>query len=169
MKKYLMIGLSVFFACVFFLLLRSDRESGRDIKIRGNSFIDGLTILQKKDGAPFWTLTARKADFREGEKKVELSDITMVLHKNSMTFYTDNGTYDLSNQNFTTGGEIRAEAKDYTIRVDSIDYEASSGEFKTGGRIQVEGKKFKADGKGMKVDSEQKVRILKDVKATFYK
>lgn len=169
MKKILMIGLSVFFACMFFVLFRSDRESGRDIRIKGNSFIDGLTILHKKDGAPFWMLTARKADFQEGEKMVELNDITMMLHKNSMVFYTDKGTYDLSNQNFATEGEIRAKAKDYTIKVDSIDYEASSGEFKTEGRIQVEGKKFKADGRGMKVDSEQKVRILKDVKATFYK
>lgn len=164
-----MVGLSVFFACMLLVLFMSDREVVREIKIKGTSFFDGLTILQKKDGAPVWTLTARKAYFRDGEKIVDLKDISMLLHKNGMVFYADKGTYDLSNRNFNTECEIRAKVKDYTIKVDSIDYEDFSGEFKTEGRIQVEGKKFKVDGKGMKVDSGQKVRILKDVKATFYK
>ncbi|MEW6213667.1 MAG: LPS export ABC transporter periplasmic protein LptC, partial [Nitrospirota bacterium] len=91
------------------------------------------------------------------------------VEKNGLVLYADKGIYNLSNRNFTTEGEIRAKAKDYTITADSIDYEASSGEIKTEGRIKIEGKRFKVAGKGMKANSEQRVRVLKDVKATFYK
>lgn len=169
MKRFFMIGLSLFFACILFIMLRSERESSEDLKIKGNSFIDGLKILHEKDGNAIWALTARKADFTEGENMVELSDVTVVFQKNGMRLYADKGIYDLFTRNFATEGKIRAEAEDYTITTALIDYEASSGKIKTEDSVKVEGKRFKVEGKGMTVDSEQKLRILKDVKATFYK
>lgn len=169
MKKILMVGLSILFFSMLFMMLRNGREISGDLQIKGNSFIEGLRILQKNNGTAIWTLSARKADFIEGEDKAELSDITMIIQKNGLVLYADNGIYNLSDQRFTTEGEVKADAKDYTIIADSVDYEASSGEIKTGGRIKVEGKKFKVEGKGMKTDAGQKVSILNDVKATFYK
>jgi hypothetical protein len=169
MKKVLLIGLSISLLCTLFVLLRNDREIGGDLKIKGDSFIEGLKILHQKDGITVWTLNARKADFIKGGDKAELADISVVIQKNNMGLHADKGVYDLSAERFTTDGEIKAEAKDYTITADSIDYEASSGEIKTGGRIRVEGKKFKVEGKGMKADAGQKMSILNDVKATFYK
>jgi len=168
MKRIPMIGLSIFFASILLIIFMSDKESSKDLTIESNSFIDGLKIIQKKDGTPFWTLTARKADFKGGKNIVELSDVIMVLHRNNVILSTDKGTYDLSNQNLTTETPIRAEGKEYTITAGSIDYEASSGELTSEDRITIKGKSFTVDGKGIKVDSEQKVRILKDVKATFH-
>lgn len=169
MKKLAMIGISLFFASIFFLLFGIDREGIKEMKVKSDSSFEGLTILQKKDGALVWTLTARKADIKEDENIAKLTDITLVLQKNGMVLYTDRGTYDLTSRDFTAESEIRGKAKDYTIKVDSIDYEDISGEFKTEGQVHVEGKKLRVDGKGMMVDAEQKVRILKDVKATFHK
>ncbi len=169
MKKVLMIGLSLSLLCMLFVVLRNGREISGDLKIKGDSFIEGLKILHQKNGIPVWTLSARKADFIEGEDKAELVDISVVIQKNDMVLHADKGVYDLSDQRFTTEGVVKAEAKDYTITADSIDYEASSGEIKTEGWIKVEGKKFIVEGKGMKADTEQKVSILNDVRATFYK
>lgn len=154
---------------MLFVLLRSSREISGDLKIKGDSFIEGLKILHQKDGVTVWTLNARRANFIEGEDKAELADISVVIQKNDMVLHADKGVYDLSDQRFTTDGEIKAEAKDYTITADSIDYEASSGEIETKGRVKVESKKFSVEGRGMKTDAEQKVRILNDVRATFYK
>lgn len=169
MKKIVLVCLSFFFVSMLFVILRSERELSKDFQIKGSSFFEGLKILQKKDANIVWTLLAKRADFIEGENMVKLSDITMTIQKNGVVFYAEKGVYNLSNKNFTAQGPIRAKATDYTIIADSIDYDDSSGNFKTEGFIAVEGKKFKVDGKGMRVDSEQKVRILKDVKATFYK
>jgi lipopolysaccharide export system protein LptC len=150
-------------------MLRGERESSVNVKVKSNSFIEGLRILHEKNGNTVWTLTARKADFTDDGNRAELNDLTVTVQKNGMTLYADKGTYDLSTRNFTINSEIRAVAKDYQITTSSIDYEASSGNAKTDERITVEGKKFKVEGKGMTLDSEQKVRIQNDVKATFYK
>jgi LPS export ABC transporter protein LptC len=170
MKKVFMTGLSVLLFISLFLMLRTGRENTGDLQIKkGNSFIEDIRILQKKKGATVWTLTASKADFKEGENKAELSDIHMALPKNDVVLRADKGIYDFSERSLTTESVVKAEAKDYKITADSIDYEISSGKISTGGRIKVEGRGFMVEGKGMKADTEQKVRIYNDVKATFQK
>jgi Lipopolysaccharide-assembly, LptC-related len=169
MARILMTGLSILLFGTLFLMLRNGSETDVDLRIKSNSFIDGLRILHNKNGINLWTLNARRADFTEGGDKARLSDINMVIKKEGLILYADRGIYDLDEQRFTTEGIVKAETKDYTITADSIDYEASLGEIKTGGRIKVEGKRFRVEGKGMKADAGQKVSVFNDVKATFNK
>lgn len=169
MKKILAIVLSILFFSMLFVMLRNSNEITRDLQIKGNSFIEGLKILHKKNGITIWTLSAKKADFMEGENKAELSDINMVMQKNGLVLYADKGVYNLLDQDFTTDSLVKAEGRDFVITADSIDYETSSGKIKTEGQVEVKSKKFKVEGKGMRADEEQKVSILNDVKAIFYK
>ena len=169
MKRYLMVVLCLLFAGTLFIMLRNDRENIEKIKIKKTSFIEGLEILYRKNGKAIWKLNARQADFTDDENMVELSNLTVTVQENGMTFYADTGRYDLLSRNFIINSDIQAEAEDYRIITSSIDYDASTGNAKTDERIIVEGKKFKVEGKGMTLDSEQKVRIRSDVKATFYK
>jgi lipopolysaccharide assembly outer membrane protein LptD (OstA) len=169
MKRILMTGLSILLFGTLFVMLRNGSEIDGDLRIKSSSFIDGLRILHKKNGIDLWTLNAKRADFTEGGDKAQLSDINLVIQKEGLILYADRGTYDLTEQRFTTEGIVKAETKDYTITADSIDYKASLGEIKTGGRIKVEGKSFRVEGRGMKADAGQKVSVLNDVKATFNK
>lgn len=169
MKKFLMVVLCLIFASTLFVMLMNDRENIEKIKIKKTSFIEGLEILYRKNGKAIWKLNARQADFTDDENMVELSNLTVTVQENGMTFYADTGRYDLLSRNFIINSDIQAEAEDYRIITSSLDYDASSGNAKTDERIIVEGKKFKVEGKGMTLDSEQKVRIRNDVKATFYK
>ena len=66
-----MIGLSVLLFVALLIVLKAGRENGGDIQIKGSSFLENLTIVQKKDGQPLWTLTASRADFKENEDKAE--------------------------------------------------------------------------------------------------
>lgn len=169
MKKFLMVVLCLIFASTLFVMLMNDRENIEKIKIKKTSFIEGLEILYRKNGKAIWKLNARQADFTDDENMVDLSNLTVTVQENGMTFYADTGRYDLLSRNFIINSDIQAEAEDYRIITSSLDYDASSGNAKTDERIIVEGKKFKVEGKGMTLDSEQKVRIRNDVKATFYK
>lgn len=166
MKKILIAGFLIFTLCILFVISRSNKEITSNLHTKDNSFIEGVRILQKENGVTVWTLIAKRADFIED--KAQLSDIMVLLHKSGFVIYSDKGTYDFSNRNFTVPTKIVAKSKDYTILAESIDYEASSGEIKSEGWIEVEGKGFRFTGKGMNADS-KKVRILKDVKAIFYK
>lgn len=150
-------------------MLRSGKEMVGDIQTRTDSFLEDIRIVQKKDGVTTWTLTASKADFREGEQKAELSDIELRIEKNGMILHADRGVYDLSTQSFSTDETVKASGKDINLSADSLDYEVASGKIRTDGKIRVEGKGFSVEGTGMQADSEQKVNILNDVKATFHK
>lgn len=164
-----MLVLCLIFAGTLFVMLINDRENIEKIKVKKTSFIEGLEILYRKNGKAIWKLNARKADFTDDENMVDLSNLTVTVQENGMIFYADTGRYDLLSRNFIINSDIQAESEDYRIITSSLDYDASSGNARTDERIIVEGKKFKVEGKGMTLDSEQKVRIRNDVKATFYK
>lgn len=168
MKKIFMVLLCLFFASVLFIMLRSEKEGTENLKIKNKSFIEGLTIHHQVDGTTLWTLTAKRADIAENENMADLSDITVVVQKNGMILHANKGTYDLTARNFTINSEIQADTKDYKIVTSSINYDASTGEIKTDERVTAEGKRFKIEGKGMTLDSEQRVKVQKDVKATFH-
>jgi lipopolysaccharide assembly outer membrane protein LptD (OstA) len=169
MKKGLMIGLSVLLFVALLIVLKAGRENGVDVQVKGGSFLENLTIVEKKDGQPLWTLTASRADFKENEDKAELSDINLVMEKDHVTLQADKGLYDLSERSFTTDSAVKAMSQDYRITADSIDYEVASGMIQTQGRIRLESKGFGVEGEGMKSEADHKVRILNDVKATFHR
>jgi len=166
-----MFVLCLFFASTLFFMLRSDKESIENIKVKSHSFIEGLEILYRRDGDTIWKLNARRADFTDDENTAGLSNITVTIQKNGMTLSADKGEYDLLKKNFTINSDIRAEATEYRIITSSMDYDASTGDITTDDKIIVEGKtkKFTIEGKGGTLDSKQNVRIHNDVKATFYR
>jgi len=168
MKKVLMIGLSVLFFGSFVLMLRTGKEMTGDVQIRGGSSMEGIRILQKKNGATVWTLTADKADFTEGDNKAKLSNVRMMIPKNGLVLHADKGTYDLSDKSFKTECIVKADTKDYNIVADSMDYDVSSGKIRTGGQVKLESKRLKVEGKGMDADQGE-VKVFNDVTATFNK
>jgi LPS export ABC transporter protein LptC len=168
MKKVLMIGLSVLLFGSFVLMLRTGREMNGDLQISGGSSIEGIKILQKKNGATVWTLTADKADFIEGDNKAELSNVRMIIPKNSLVLHANKGIYDLSDKSFKTECVVKADTKDYNIVADSMDYDVSSGRIKTGGLVKLESKRLTVEGKGMDADQGE-VKVFNNVTATFNK
>jgi lipopolysaccharide assembly outer membrane protein LptD (OstA) len=169
MKKGLMIGVSVLLFSILFLALKGGRENSGDLQVKSTSFIKDIKILQKKSGATLWTLTARKADFKEGGDKAELSDVNVFIEKSRVSLHADKGLYNLTERSFTTDSMVDAVSKNYKISADSIDYETSSDKIKSEGRIKLEGKGFSVEGEGMKAEGNKKVSILNNVKATFRK
>lgn len=169
MKRGLLIGISIISFTLLLIMLIPTREIDIKLNIKEGSFLEDLKIIHKKTGMTAWILNAEKAVFTESDEKAELEKIQLFIPENDVTLFADKGIYNLSEQSFTTGGAIKAKAKDYTIKAEMIDYEISSGTIEAAGKIEVEGKGFKIEGRGMKVDKEQKVRIYNDVKAIFYK
>ena len=167
MKKLVMAGLSVLLLGALFVVLKTGRDTGEDLKLKGSSFLEGITIIQKDNGQPLWTLTASKADLLDNEEKAELSDVSLVMEKDQVTLRVDKGEYNLSEGSFSTDNVVRASAKNFRISADSLDYDVTSGKLQTKGRIQLESKGCTVEGEGMKSDSRDKVRILKDVRATY--
>ncbi len=169
MNRVLLILISFLLISGLFLAFKSGKENIGDIRTKSSSSIEDLKIIQKKNGNTLWTLTAKNADIIEKESMAELKDITLVLSQQDVSIHAGKGIYNFKDKSFTTDSAVKAEGKKYKILADSIDYEISSGDIKTDGEIKVEGKGFSIEGKGLQTESNQKVRVLKDVKATFQK
>lgn len=163
-----MIGLSIVLFSLILLMIHDRRDMSGDLQIKGNSFIENITIIQKKDGEPLWTLHAAKADFFKGEDKAELHDMSLLMEKNNIVLYTDRGVYSLSEKRFTTDQVVKAQAEDFLITADSIDFDISAGTIETSGRVELESENITVTGKGLKKTAGQTITIYDDVKATFY-
>ncbi|MCE5194202.1 MAG: LPS export ABC transporter periplasmic protein LptC [Nitrospiraceae bacterium] len=168
MKRKFLFLLFLIFSVAVFLITRENRELEKDFRLKGDSFIEGLKIVQKKNGNNIWVLNAKRADIVEKENKAMLSNIEILITEKEMKIRAADGLYDMSGKKFTLLGNIIADTKDYTIIANTAEW-TSNGEIKTKGDVKIEGRRFTIQGVGIEANSGQKVRILKDVKAVFYR
>lgn len=169
MKKKVLLLISLFLLSFVFLFFGNNRGLDKALLLKGGSFIEGLKIVHKKNGTSMWTLNASRADIIEGSDRVKLNDVVLTIENKEMTVYAPGGFYDMESRDMTLNGKIKAVSKDYTIITESAEWNQSKGEIKTKEAVKIESKKFNVEGSGMEADSEQKVRILKNVKATFFR
>ncbi|MDP2156777.1 MAG: LPS export ABC transporter periplasmic protein LptC, partial [Nitrospirota bacterium] len=129
---------------------------------------EGLKIINKKNGVTDWVLWAKRADMTKDGKEALLSGVEMKLESQGMTVTADKGVYDMETRQVSVEGVLRASNNNYVLTTSQARIDGSKGNFATAGDVTIEGRKFELKGKGMQAENnQQKVRILKDVKATF--
>jgi len=168
MKKGFKIGLSIAIAFLFFLMIRDGRDEDSNFQLQGNSYMEGIQIIQKDNGKALWTLYAKRADFCEGEEKADLTDMSMVMPKNDIVLSTERGVYSLSDKRFMAKSAVKARAREFIITADSIDYDVSAGSMKSDGRVELDSEKIRIEGRGFETANGRKITVYDDVKATFY-
>lgn len=169
MKKSLLVILSLFIFSLFFYMVRGEKGSRPDLRQKGESFIEGLRIVHKKNGSNSWVLTAKRADISENGDKARLTDLEMKIEHKGMKVQAASGLYSMSDRNLTIDGMVVASNGDFEITSENVTFDSGAGILKTDGSVRVEGKKFSLDGSGMDIDNaSQKVRILRNVKAVFH-
>jgi LPS export ABC transporter protein LptC len=168
MKKILLLLASFLLFSFFFFLVEGEKVNKMDVRLKGESFFEGLRIIQKKNGVQNWVLVARRADISKGGDEAHLTDIEMEVKSRGMTIYAEKGLYNLNSKKISIDGAITAKNSNYSITTGEVEIDSTAGLLKTGEDVHIEGRKFTLQGKGMELDNnDQKVRILKDVKATF--
>ena len=169
MRKSWSLFLSLFLLVFLFFLLKDEGGMKPDILLKGNSFIEGMRIIYKKNGARNWTLTAKRADISDEGNKAYLTDVAMTLETRGLTLYADRGLYRMTDKTLTVDGKIIARGETYAITSAGGEFDNGNSNFRTGGEVRIDSRKFTVQGRGMNIDgSGQKVRILRDVKAVFY-
>jgi LPS export ABC transporter protein LptC len=169
MKKSLLALASFLLLSIFFFMFGGEKSNKYGIHQKGESFFEGLRIIQKKDGVPNWVLTAKRADISKDGNQANLTDIEMEVKSKGITIYAGKGLYDLNTRRISVDGNITARSKNYSLTTGQVEIDSAKGILKTGNDVLIEGRKFTLQGKGMEMNNnDQKVRILKDVKATFH-
>lgn len=167
MKKGVLAGLVCALLFGIFSLVRTGSEPDTDVRVHGGSFLEDITIVQKKKGLTVWTLKSEKAVFGDSGKRAELQTVRLAFPQNNLMLFADSGTYDFSQKSFSADTAVEAEGQDYRIRADSLDLDVSSAVIRTEGRVHLVGKGFSLEGEGMKAGKEPRVKIFRDVKAIF--
>ena len=166
-KKVIFLLLIVISSGVFFYNL-SEKAAKLSVQMTGDSFFEGVKIVNKKDGVTDWILTAKRADLSRDGKEALLNGVEMQLEKNGVTVEAEKGLYDMETKKISVDGVITARNKNYVMTTSEARIDSDAGTLETEREVKIEGKKFSLEGKGMIADNgEQKVRILNNVKATF--
>jgi len=168
MLKKILFSVLVIVALTIFVLIFSEKGGKLDVQVKGDSFFEGLKIVNRKNGVTDWTLWAKRADMTRDGKEARLSGVEVKLDKQDMTISADNGLYNMETRQIFVEGVLHARNNDSVLTTSQARIDGSKGNFDAAGDVRIEGKRFEVQGKGMKADNNQhKVRILKDVKATF--
>ena len=168
MVKKLLFLVLIIASLTFVILLRSDKGPKLDIQAKGDSFFEGLKIVNKKNGVTDWILWAKRADMTRDGKEAMLSGVEMKLESQGMTVSADKGLYNMETRQISVEGVLRASNDNYVFTTSQARIDGIKGNFDTSEDVKIEGRKFELTGKGMQAENNQhKVRILKDVKATF--
>lgn len=168
MKKSLLVLASFLLFSLFLFMVQGEKASKLDIHLKGESFLEGLKIIHKKNGLQNWILTAKRADISKDGNEADLTDVEMEVKNKGITIFAEKGVYNLDTKKISIEGTITAKNNAYSITTGQIEIDSDAGLLTTGKEVLIEGKKFTLQGKGMEINNnEQKVRIMKDVKATF--
>jgi LPS export ABC transporter protein LptC len=152
-----------------FLVFSGDREQKRFPSIsRTNSYIEGLRIVSKKNGADSWVMTARKADFSRDEALARMDSVSMDIKKEGVILNADSGTYNMESKDLRLESNVTIQIKDSVIHAKNLSWNSSMGRLTTDGRIRMENARFTVEGEGLAATEDNKVTLMRNVKAIFF-
>lgn len=152
-----------------FFFFYGDRDYKKDITIsRKNSYIEGLRIVSKKNGADAWVMTALKADFTKDETIARMDTVTIDIKKDGVILNADKGIYNMNTRDLHLENNITIWVKGSVISTQDLSWNASSGILSSNNKIRMEGNKFRVEGEGLTATEDNKVTLKRNVKAIFF-
>ncbi len=169
MKRILLVAGSAALSVLLIFLLGNEKSGKVDLRVQGDSFIEGLRIVNRQNGVRSWTLTAKRADMSHDGAEADLSGVEVKIENRGITVRADQGRYDMEKKRIRVSGTITASDSAYAITTADVEIDGAAGTLRTDETVRLSGSKIRLEGKGMEIDNTtQRVRILKDVKATFH-
>lgn len=166
MLRWGFIFTSLFF--IFFMVFSDERETRRDFTIsKANSYMEGFRIVNKRAGADALILTAARADFSRDETTARMEGVTMDIKKEGVLLNADHGTYNMETKDLILEDNITIHAKDSVIHAANLSWNPSRGVLSAEGKVWMKGDKYTVEGEGLTATEDNKVKLMRNVKATF--
>jgi LPS export ABC transporter protein LptC len=135
------------------------------------SSMRGFRLTQKEGDTIRWELVSKRATFPEGNKEVILENLTMKIHnKYDITLKGGSGVYKVKDKNLTINKPIEIDIAGDKLTTDSLIWHGKKELITTKDMIQFKGNNFLIEGLGLTAQvKNQQIKILEDVKGTFYR
>lgn len=166
MKRILFLFVFICFFAVIILFSEREGDFKPKVNLSDNSYMDGVGIVQRKQGVVKWTLGSKKAIFLN-ENDVKLVGLTITFPEKGLTLNSDGGMYDIEKRNLKIDGHISAATKDYDIVTPTLFWDASKNELTSDQKVHIIGKRFYVEGDDLNATND-KATLNKNVKAIFY-
>ena len=92
---------ALFLIVLSYLFLGNEKDFKKELTInRTNSYMEGLKIVNEKDGVDSWVVSAKRAEFSKDETTAELDTVRIILVSKGVEANSDRGTYNLNTRDF---------------------------------------------------------------------
>lgn len=166
MKKLLFIISSLFLLTVLIVYLNQEKDERLKLRLGDDSYMEGVSITQRKEGLVKWILNAEKAVFVT-DNDVKLDRLKVIFPEKELTLTSTEGLYDIEKRNLKLDGNINAFTKDYEIVATTLFWDSSKNEIISDEKVRIMGKKFFAEGDTLTATAD-KATLNKNVRAVFY-
>lgn len=162
--------LSALLVIVFIIIFSYKKQSVYINPSFKTSTMQNLEMTHNKNNNVEWKLLAHRATFPFDKKEIMLESIDMTINRSPQIFVTSGtGMYEIENENVTLGSTVELMTEDAKFITDTLKWYSKEELITTQDPVKFIGRQFLIEGKGLNVKiNDQVVRILKDVKATFY-
>ena len=160
-------GLLLITLAATYLILSGQQEQPRGTTVKATSSIDGLRIINKKEGADIWVVTAQKAELVGNDTIGRMHAVQILAEKDGITVTADSGLYNMETRALTLSENIRIRTKDALISASSLAWDPAERVISSKERVIVDGERFRIEGDGLVASPDQKVQLMSNVKATF--
>jgi LPS export ABC transporter protein LptC len=170
-KNRLFLGLSATLIIGFLLIVN---YKGSSIKLRPSlktSSMEHMLLTHKQDNEVKWELYARKAIFPPGNKKIFLKSLGLKVKRSPEIYLTSQkGVYEVEKGNITLDNTVELNIRDTKLATNSLEWNSKNELITTKDDVKFSGKNFLIEGAGLIAKTKkQQVRIVKNVKAIFYR
>ena len=134
------------------------------------SYRHKLHMFNKEGNSVKWELSAEKAVFPKGNREILLNSLGLKIKRTpEISLTSGSGIYKVEEGDITLNNPVEMTINDTIFRTTEMNWNNSKETLSTDNNVEFIGKTFNIVGKGLTAKTkEQKVRILKDVKAVFY-
>ena len=163
--------LIVFLAISTFILISYYKEQGLTIQpTYQTSSMQGLHLTHRENDDIKWELSANEAIFPMGEKEISLKSIGLKINQSPEIYLTSaTGIYETEKGNIILKKSVEMNIKDTKFTTNTLKWDSASELLTTEDNVKFSGKNFLIEGTGLAATvKNQKIQILKNVKATFY-
>lgn len=153
---------------LFLFISYGERDSRKGPLIsRASSYIEGLKIVNRKNGVDAWIITARRADLTRDETMAEMDSVTMDIRKEGVTVKAGSGTYNIKTRDLCLENSVTIRARGSLIETDALSWSPSGGLLASEGRVLMKGDRFTIEGEGLTAPDESRLK-MRNVRAIFF-
>jgi len=134
------------------------------------SSMQDLHLTHRENDQIKWELSAKEAIFPSGEKEIILKTLGLKINQSPEIYVTSpSGTYETQKGDIVLNESVEMDITDTKFTTNTMKWDSTSERLTTDDDVTFSGADFIIEGAGLSATmKDQKIKILKNVKATFY-